>query len=130
MAPLDRSPLYAAPDKKGASVSMYWLSKNQYNTTLYEHRMREQTATVNTVFEYGAPFHLLVGNRWPGASFTLFDVHRLLSDVMDAPDQYLDAPADAHGWYYHCVIDFDLAKNGSDPRRCDKSENPMSSFLW
>ena len=127
MSPLDRSPMYATPESGGAAVTTYWRTKTQQNGTLYESRMRQQTATVNTVFDYGAPFHLLVRDRWPGASLAVFDVHRLLADIMADPGKYLDDPADAQGWYYHCVLHPDDKEN---PKHCTKSENPLSSYLW
>ena len=84
--------------------------------------MREATQAVNTVFEYGAPFHLLVKRRWPDASFTLFDVHTLLADLMDDPKPYFDEPADAKGFYYQCA--------GASDSDCKPSRLPMSSFVW
>lgn len=84
--------------------------------------VREATQAVNTVFEYGAPFHLLVKRRWPDASFTLFDVHALLADLMDDPKPYFDEPADAKGFYYQCA--------GASDSDCKPSKFPMSSFVW
>ncbi|KAI1634646.1 acetyl esterase [Biscogniauxia mediterranea] len=122
-APLDKSPLYAAPQHGGVGDTAYWTDKAAYNTTEIEQKMLEYTTTVNTVYAYGAPFQLLVRARWPGASLTIFDVHRLLSDVYADPAAYLDAPANATGYYYYCPYP-------SSEGACEDSEYPLSSFLW
>ncbi|KAI1502069.1 acetyl esterase [Biscogniauxia marginata] len=123
-APLDKSPLYAAPQNGGVGDTSYWANKTAYNATEIEQKMLEYTTTVNTVYAYGAPFQLLVRSRWPGASVMIFDVHRLLSDVYEDPSAYLDAPANATGYYYWCPYP---RTAGSE---CEPSEHPLSSFLW
>ncbi|KAI5924556.1 acetyl esterase [Camillea tinctor] len=120
-APLDKSPLYAAQEHGGIGNSNYWANKTAYNTTEIEQKMLEYTTTVNTIYAYGAPFQLLIQSRWPGSSVTIFDVHRLLSDIIADPTAYLDAPANATGYYYHCPY-----PTGA----CTDSEYPLSSFLW
>ncbi|CAJ2503562.1 Uu.00g109560.m01.CDS01 [Anthostomella pinea] len=124
LAPLDKSPLYNSPENGGVGDGKYWANKTAYNTTELEQKMLEYTTTVNTVFDYGVPFQLLVKKRWPGASFSIFDVHQLLSDIIDEPSKYLNALANVTGYYYQCpwpLPDYSLCKN---------SEDPLSSFLW
>lgn len=74
------------------------------------------------VFDYGVPFNLLVQQRWPGATLSIFDTNALLNDIFNNPAQYLDAPAKATGVYHSCS-----AVNTSD---CVNSPDPISSFLW
>ncbi|KAI1075580.1 carbohydrate esterase family 16 protein [Whalleya microplaca] len=123
-APLNKSPLYAATENSGVGDNNYWANKTAYNTTEIEQKMLEYTTSVNTIFSYGAPFQLLVEARWPGASFTIFDIHQLISDINNDPSKYLDSPANSTGAYYECPI---VASGDTD---CKTSEYPLSSFLW
>ncbi|KAI0162135.1 carbohydrate esterase family 16 protein [Xylariaceae sp. FL1272] len=125
-APLETSPLYKAQENGGSGNVNYWANKTSYNETEYENKILEYTTTINTVFNYGAPFELLVKRRWPGASVMIFDVHQIILDIYHTPDQYLDAPANATGYYYHCPVD----SNGDSTGPCTVSDNPLSSFLW
>ncbi|KAI0537905.1 carbohydrate esterase family 16 protein [Xylaria digitata] len=122
-APLERSPLYASIEHGGSGDVSYWTNKTAYNTTQYEEKIRESTTTVNTIFDYGAPFQLLVQKRWPGASFTILDAHQIILDIIAEPSKYLDTPANVTGFYYSCPDPFSM--DG-----CITSENPLSSFLW
>ncbi|KAK8102379.1 acetyl esterase [Apiospora sp. TS-2023a] len=123
-APLERSPLYAAPQHGGAGDTHYWPTKTEAcNNTEVEQKMLEYTTNVNTMFDYGVPFQLLVNKtrRWSDASFAVFNVHQLMLDIYENPEKYLDAPANATGYYYHCAVD------GSN---CKNSEKPLSSYMW
>lgn len=120
-APLERSPLYQTPEEGGLVDSQFWGDKSEYDAELMKDKMRQYTTAVNGMWEYGVPFHLQLKARWPGASFTIFDIHSLFSDVLDNPTEYLDEPADAEGYYRHCNVD------GGD---CVDSEEVMSSFFW
>ncbi|KAL0933164.1 acetyl esterase [Colletotrichum truncatum] len=121
LVPLEQSPLYAATDRGGFADSQFWPNKTAYNTTEYQYKMLEYTTSANTMFDYGAPFHLLVKKRWPGASFSIFDAHKLLSDIHAEPAKYLDSPANVTGVYRVC-----------DPvtRACVDSSESKASFLW
>ncbi|OLN97604.1 GDSL esterase/lipase [Colletotrichum chlorophyti] len=121
LAPLEQSPLYTATELGGFGDSQFWPNKTAYNTTEYQYKMLEYTTNVNTMFDYGVPFKLLVRKRWPGASFSIFDVHSLLRDIHDEPSEYLSAPANVTGVYHAC-----------DPSSgtCINSSQPLSSFLW
>jgi phospholipase/lecithinase/hemolysin len=121
-APLELSPLYASISKGGLPESQFWANKTAYNTTAYEFKMLEYTTSVNTIFDYGVPFQLIIKKRWPGASFTIFDVHKLLKDIHAKPDQYLTAPANVKDVYHLCLA--------TDNSQCKDSSQPMSSFLW
>ncbi|KAI1467712.1 carbohydrate esterase family 16 protein [Daldinia caldariorum] len=123
-APLDRSPLYASPQNGGVGDNQYQENKTSYNTTEYEQKMLEYTTSVNTIFSYGAPFQLLVEARWPGASFSIFNVHQLFLDIFKNPSEYLDTPANTDAPYFGCSITEAGAKN------CTTSQNSLSSFLW
>ncbi|KAK7974378.1 hypothetical protein PG989_016226 [Apiospora arundinis] len=123
-APLERSPLYAAPQNGGAGDTHYWPNKTQdCNSTQVEQKMLEYTTNVNTMFDYGVPFQLLANKtrRWPDASVAVFDVHQLMNDIRNEPERYLDAPANVTGVYHTCAV------NGSD---CKNSQNSLSSFMW
>lgn len=123
IAPLEQSPLYAAtgPGKSGFGDSQFWTNKTAYNTTETEFKMLEYSTNVNTMFDYGAPFHLLVKKRWPGASFSIFDVHSLLRDVHADPSSYLSSPANVTAPYRTC---------DAVTRACVDSSEAKSSFLW
>ncbi|RYO86937.1 hypothetical protein DL766_005976 [Monosporascus sp. MC13-8B] len=120
--PLERLPMYAAPQNGGTMVTRYWDTKMDYNATAYEQKMREYTTAVNKIFEYGAPFQLLVKDRWPGATFAVFDVHSLVGDIIAHPKRYLDEPADVVGFYWRC--------SNTEGDDCKGSQHPLSSFLW
>ena len=122
LAPLQLSPLYASPSHGGVVDSIFWTSKASYNTTEYQWKMLEYTTSVNTIFDYGVPFQLLIKKRWPGASFTIYNVHKLLTEIHDNPSKYLTAPASASGIYRTCK-----ATNSS---QCVDSTQPKASFLW
>ncbi|KAL1871024.1 hypothetical protein VTK73DRAFT_2333 [Phialemonium thermophilum] len=123
-APLELAPMYATPQDGGSLDNQYWTNKTLYNMTEYSQKIKEYTTSVNAIFDYGVPFHLLVKNRWPGASFTIFNVHQLLTDIHSNPARYLDPPANETGWYHHCN-----PANNSDCT--DVSDiGPASSFQW
>ncbi|KAH9905429.1 carbohydrate esterase family 16 protein [Xylariomycetidae sp. FL2044] len=121
-APLETSPLYAAPQNQGTGNNTYWTDKTAYNTTEYEQKMREYTTSVNTIFEYGLAYHANLENRWPGAAFSILNVHDLIRDIVSDPESYLDEPANATGYYHQC--------GGPDFDECTDSEYPLTSFLW
>lgn len=83
--------------------------------------MLEYTQLVDRLFDYGVPFEVLVKGRWPDASFDIFDVNSLITDIHDNPSAYLDAPANVTGWYHNC----DTA--GSN---CVDAAEPLDTFLW
>lgn len=120
-APLEYSPLYAAPQNGGVADDHYWTDKTTYNMTEYEQKMKEYTTSVNTMFDYGVPVQAKIKSRWPDASVAIFNVHQLFLDIRSEPEKYLDAPANVTGYYYHCGVD------GSG---CVASDEPLSSFLW
>ncbi|EPE03136.1 acetyl esterase [Ophiostoma piceae UAMH 11346] len=101
-APLHLTPAYRPQADGGAGDNMYWLNKTSYNETEYANKMLQYTTSINTIFDYGAPFNLLVKHRWRGASVSLFNVHQLLADIYQRPDGYLSAPANSTGYFYHC----------------------------
>ncbi|GAO19929.1 uncharacterized protein UV8b_01405 [Ustilaginoidea virens] len=100
--PLDRAPMYAASSSAG----------NRANTML------QYTTAVNTMFAYGAPLHVSLRRRWPGATLALFDVHSLFMDVIANPGGYLDAPANVASSWRVCAS------------TCVDSKSPKSVFMW
>ncbi|KAI1372486.1 carbohydrate esterase family 16 protein [Hypoxylon crocopeplum] len=124
-APLNYAPLYESLEHGGAGDVPRWPDKESYNTTEYEQKVLEYVTTVNVAFGYGVPMQLLVQKRWPGATFSIFDVHQLISDIHDSPAKYLDAPANATGFYAECPSTLELGTEN-----CKVSPNPLSSFLW
>jgi phospholipase/lecithinase/hemolysin len=120
-APLQLSPLYAHPSNGGTLDSQFWTTKSQYNITEYSYKMMEYTTNVNTILEYGVPFQAAIKSRWPKATVDLYDVHSLLVDIHSQPAKYLDAPANATGYYHHCP------PSGSP---CVDSTESASGFMW
>lgn len=76
--PLDLTPLYGNDTTGGVGPNKYWPDKPTNHTALGE-QMAEYVAMVNNGFQYQAPYDTKIAGRWPGASFALFDVHRLVS---------------------------------------------------
>lgn len=121
-APLQLAPMYAAVSNGGAGNNQYWQNKTLYNETEYQYKMLEYTTSVNTLFDYGVPFNLIVKKRWPGSSFAIFDVYSLLTDIYNKPGAYLDSPANVSGFYHRC--------DPTNTSVCGNSQQPPSSFLW
>lgn len=118
--PLENSPMYTRLDAGGTPDCQYWQNKTLYNTTEAQYKIFEYATTVNALFDQGMPYHLVIKKRWPGARFTIFDVHSLFNDIRDAPDQYFTSPANVTGPYRYCT-----------PKgECVESTQPKSSFLW
>lgn len=84
--------------------------------------MKEYTSLVNSIFNYRTPFEVKVANRYPGASFAVFDVHSLLTDIYNNPTKYLSSPPNVQGQYYLCDI-----ATGS---KCTKSSLSLDHFMW
>jgi len=121
-APLQHAPMYLPVIDGGAGNNQYWENKTDYNQTEYQYKIREYTTNVNTMFHTGMPFNLLIEDRWPGATFSVFDVHKLMLHIRANPQDYLTAPTNATGYYHHCD-----PINTSD---CVNSAEPYSSFFW
>lgn len=127
-APLHLAPLYANVSLHGVGDNQYWPQKPE-NLTQIAETMHEYTTSVNTVFRHQTPFEKLVADRYPGASFALFDTYSLISDIYDAPTQYLNGTGVTSGgesvWGYenHCDI---------NQTTCVKRDNGTNSdaFLW
>ncbi|TWU78149.1 hypothetical protein ED733_007526 [Metarhizium rileyi] len=116
--PLERAPMYATPGIGGWGNSQYVRNKTAYNITQYANKLLEYTTSVNTMYDYGAPFYLQAKQRWQGATFSIFDMHSLFMDVIKSPGQYLDAPANVVAPFKSCLTG------------CVDSKNPKSSFMW
>lgn len=84
--------------------------------------MKEYTQTVNSLFNYRTPYELLIANRYPGASFAIFDVNKLVTDIYNNPDEYLASPANVTGQYHLCNV------NGTDCT--SQSDIGLTHFLW
>lgn len=85
--------------------------------------MREYTRLVNSLFEYRTPYELLIARRYPGASFALFDVHSLISEIYHNPTPYLASPANVTGQYYHCDV-------ATGSVCTSQSDIGLDHFLW
>lgn len=120
-APLELSPLYQVPEEGGTGDSQFWGDKSNYDAALMKDKMRQYSTAVNAMWDYGVPFHLRLGARWPGASFSVFDVNSLLRDVIADPASYLDAPADVTSYYHQC---------DATGANCVDSDEARSGFLW
>lgn len=119
-APLQHAPIYAA-QPIGTGDNQYWENKTLYNQTQYEYKMMEYTQLVNRLFDYGAAFETLVTARWPGSTLDVLDVNSLLSDIYYDPSAYLDAPANATGFWNHC---------GYTVNSTCVEANALGTFMW
>lgn len=120
IVPLEHSPAYAPPERGGVGDHQFWEDKSKYNMTEYAYKMFEYSTSVNTLFDIGAEYHLLLKKRWPGATFTVFDVHSLFLDIRADPSKYLDQPANTTYPWHRCVT-------GDD---CTTAELPLSNYQW
>lgn len=120
-APLHLAPLYVPSADGGVGDSLFWPTKTKYNQTAYQQKILQYTTTVNTAFDYGAPFNMIIKKRWPGAKFSIFDVHSLMTAMSLNPTGYFDAPANSTGFYRHC---------DTNNQNCVDSKEPLSSFMW
>lgn len=102
LAPLHLTPMYRPQSAGGAGDNQYWGNKTLYNQTEYANKIMEYTTNVNTIFDYGVPYHTLVRRRWLGASVSIYNTHQLLTDIYNDPSAYLTAPANGTGYYHHC----------------------------
>lgn len=121
-APLQLTPAYAARSNGGAGDSYFWANKTRYNETEFEYKILEYTQLANRLFDYGVAFELLVKARWPGATFDIFDLNSLLTEIYENPSDYLDEPANAKGYFRHCD-----ATNSSG---CVNQPKALDTFLW
>ncbi|KAF8863152.1 hypothetical protein BDZ45DRAFT_615857 [Acephala macrosclerotiorum] len=120
-APLQLSPLYGMPDAGGLNASHYWPDKPS-NISKISGKMKEYTSLVNSIFEYRTPYELLVAKRYPEASFAVFDVHSMLTDLYYNPTAFgLTAPAIVDKPYYLC-----------DPSgaNCVPSSVSLDHYMW
>ncbi|EXJ81977.1 hypothetical protein A1O1_08044 [Capronia coronata CBS 617.96] len=127
-APLHLAPLYANASLHGVGANQYWPAKPA-NLTQIAETMHEYTSTVNAVLEYRTLFENLVAHRYPGARFALFDMYSLISDIYDAPSNYLNGTGVLDGgesvWGYENDCDLNQTV-------CVKRDNGTNSdaFLW
>ncbi|RDL31766.1 Carbohydrate esterase family 16 protein [Venustampulla echinocandica] len=101
-APLQLAPLYGMPPT-GLTESHYWTDKPA-NITEVSGKMKQYTKLANSIFDYRTPYELLVAKRYPGASFAIFDVNSLMTDIYNKPSEYLQAPANVTHAYSFCDI--------------------------
>jgi len=134
-APLELSPLYGLPSQGGLAASHYWpdkvrpspnakLNTNETqpaNATEISYKMKEYTMLVNSIFNYRTPYEVLIAKRYPGASFAVYDVHSLLTDIYNHPSQYLTTPANVTAPYYLCAV------SGNN---CTTSSLSLDHFMW
>lgn len=120
MVPLELSPMYMSLESGGTGDTTTWPTKSQHNTTEFQYKMSEYSKAVNRLFDYTAPFHLLVKRRWPGATVTIFDAQSVVQDIHDNAAEYLAPPQNVGSSFKTCDA------NGN----CQHSSLPLSSFLW
>ena len=84
--------------------------------------MKEYTTLVNTIFSYRTPYELKVANRYPDANIAIYDVHSLITDIYNNPDEYLATPANVTGQYYLCDVTQTVCTS--------QSSVGLDHFLW
>ena len=87
IAPLNLAPEYAAPPYD-VGANQYWPDKPK-NHTLLNGRMIQEVATVNAIFKYRTPYAVELKNRYPGASFAVYNVHDLVSSGPNLNTEYI-----------------------------------------
>jgi len=123
--PLHLTPQYANDTLDGANATQYYPEKGSANHTEIAEKMHEAASTTNTVFQYETPYEVLVGKRYPGANFAVFDTYSLFSDVYHNPAAYLNgsAPLNVTGFEHHCNT------TGADCAYVYDNTSP-DSFMW
>ncbi|CZT19571.1 related to GDSL lipase/acylhydrolase family protein [Ramularia collo-cygni] len=114
IAPLNLAPMYALPEIGGVG--------NVTNRTETSYRMLEQAVTSNAIYEYRTAFAARIGDSFQGAHFAVMDMHGLISDMYEHPEQYLNgtAPVNVTSYAHQC---------NADRSQCVTSDSP-DSFLW
>lgn len=114
IAPLNLAPMYALPEAGGVG--------NVTNMTATSYRMMEQAVTSNAIYDYRTAFAAKIGDSFKGAHFAVMDMHALISDMYEHPEQYLNgtAPANVTSFSHQC---------NADKTVCTDSDSP-DSFLW
>ncbi|CAD6502281.1 BgTH12-02519 [Blumeria graminis f. sp. triticale] len=121
LAPLQLTPLYGMPQVGGLSKSSYWGEKPT-NTSEISGKMKEYTKTVNSLLSYRIPYEKLIAERYPDASFAIFDTNSLITDIYNSPNDYLVAPANSTHQYFKC-----------DPvpwGKCVRQPEGLDHYLW
>jgi hypothetical protein len=80
--PLQLAPLYATPENGGVGPNLYWPDKPVDRMAEISYEMWAQVALANGLYRLQTPFEALVADRYPGASFALMDVHKLVRSVV------------------------------------------------
>lgn len=120
--PYDQSPLYNLPSRGGLESPPSNPTKTETNTTLYYSKAQQYSTSVNTMLKYGAGFEAIIQSRWPGATLSVLDAHALMIDIIDSPNEYLEAPANTTGVYARCAD-----QTGID---CELDNNSPESFVF
>lgn len=81
LAPLNYAPMYALPENGGTMNTTFWKDEGAYNAnvTQVSEKMRQYVALVNSIYNYRTSEEVQISDRYPESSFTIFDVHSLVS---------------------------------------------------
>lgn len=81
LAPLNYAPMYALPENGGTLNTSFWKDEGAYNAnvTQVSEKMRQYVALVNSIYNYRTSEEVQISDRYPDSSFTIFDVHSLVS---------------------------------------------------
>ena len=84
IAPLNYAPMYALPQNGGTIDTEYWEDEDTYNTnaTQVSEKMRQYVALVNSIYAYRTPAEVQISDRYPASSFTIYDVHSLVRNIL------------------------------------------------
>ncbi|KAJ0114618.1 acetyl esterase [Diaporthe amygdali] len=95
LAPLNFAPMYALPENGGTINTTFWKDEETYNAnvTQVSEKMRQYVALINSIYNYRTSEEVQISDRYPASSFTIFDVHSLLSDMWNNPASYLNGTA-------------------------------------
>ncbi|KAM5341343.1 hypothetical protein ACJ41O_014374 [Fusarium nematophilum] len=113
---------YNFPELGGRGDNQAWPNKTAYNMTDYQYKLMEYSTSAGTMLKYGAPVELLLEKRWPGATFSIFDIHSLMMDIFAKPTDYLEAPANTTDHYRQCPL--------NEWENCPVRDEPLNSFFW
>ena len=119
--PLNQAPLYMPAEDGGVESSMSWPEKSSVNATAYQEKMRQYSTSVAYMIHLGTPFHAKLKERWPGATFVVFDTNKLMREMMAAPERYFEEPASVTD-VFNC--------NAVDVSHCTEPSGELSGYMW
>lgn len=121
---VEDTPLYTPIPDGGMEYSRVWPDKADYNTTEEHGKLEVFVHALKDLSGKSVELGMLKG-RWPGATFTFFDIHALFEDIISSPEEYFEEPADVKNVWQFCETDDDW-----EEKTCDEKDEDLAGFMW